>query len=94
DQVQSPHDSPLSGGHTSDRAQEEPVNEGRIREETEELVSIARPGDSTVRPDVGNADPIVSPTTTTHIFNDEDITMVQTLIKIKEEKAKEKGVSI
>ncbi|GKB15383.1 hypothetical protein Tco_0849306 [Tanacetum coccineum] len=29
-----------------------------------------------------------------YIFDDEDITMAQTLIKIKEEKAKEKGVSI
>nr|GEZ54194.1 hypothetical protein [Tanacetum cinerariifolium] len=76
------------------KKESEPVNEGRIREETEELVSIARPRDSTVRPDVSNADPIVSPTTTTRIFDDEDITMVQTLIKIKEEKAKEKGVSI
>nr|GEV60041.1 hypothetical protein [Tanacetum cinerariifolium] len=177
DQVQSPHDSPLLGGHTSDRAEgalnleelfsicanlsnrvlaletvkdaqaakiialkarikklglkkgvciqtgeekdkkhkpkptlddspfdadlginyidtEEPVNEQRISKETKELVSTGRPGDSTVRPDVGTADPIVSSTTTTSIFNDEDITMAQTLIKMKEEKAKEKGVSI
>nr|GEV45848.1 hypothetical protein [Tanacetum cinerariifolium] len=68
---------------------EEPVNEGRLCEETEELklttdteeisqdksggekggstkelVSIARPEDSTVRPDVGTADPIAPPTTT------------------------------
>ncbi|GJT92879.1 hypothetical protein Tco_1081724 [Tanacetum coccineum] len=35
-----------------------------------------------------------TPPTTTSIFDDEDITMVQTLIKMKEEKAKEKGVSI
>ncbi|GKA54987.1 hypothetical protein Tco_0753936 [Tanacetum coccineum] len=34
------------------------------------------------------------PPTTTSIFDDEDITMAQTLIKMKEEKAKEKGVSI
>nr|GEV21160.1 hypothetical protein [Tanacetum cinerariifolium]GEV23259.1 hypothetical protein [Tanacetum cinerariifolium] len=60
---------------------------------TEELVSTARPEDSTVRPDVGTADPIAPPTTTS-IFDDEDITMAQTLIKIKEEKAKEKGASI
>nr|GEU99457.1 retrovirus-related Pol polyprotein from transposon TNT 1-94 [Tanacetum cinerariifolium] len=155
DQVQSPHNSPLSGGHTSDRAEgalnleelfsictnlsnrvlaletiqgcsgckdhciesqdkeaeeevfekkeyvskqgrkkdkpeptlddstlddldadhgmdiEEPMNQGRLSKETEELVSTARPEDSTVRPDVGTADPIM-----------------------KEEKAKEKGVSI
>nr|GEU82225.1 hypothetical protein [Tanacetum cinerariifolium] len=42
----------------------EPVNEGRLSKEIEELVSTARPEDSTVRPDM------------------------------KEEKAKEKGVSI
>nr|GEV17442.1 hypothetical protein [Tanacetum cinerariifolium] len=52
----------------------EPMNQGRLSEETKELVSTARPGDSTVRPDVGTADPIVSPTTTS-IFDDEDITM-------------------
>nr|GEU31217.1 hypothetical protein [Tanacetum cinerariifolium] len=61
---------------------------------TEELVSATRTEDSIVRPDVGTADPIAHPTTTTSIFDDEDITMAQTLIKMKEEKAKEKGVSI
>nr|GEY78846.1 hypothetical protein [Tanacetum cinerariifolium] len=67
---------------------------GRISKETKELVSTARPGDDTVRPDVGTVNQIVSTTTTTSIFDDEDITMAQTLIKMKEEKAKEKGVSI
>nr|GEV71023.1 reverse transcriptase domain-containing protein [Tanacetum cinerariifolium] len=61
---------------------------------TKELVSTARPEDSTVRPDVGTVDPIAPPVTTIIIFYDEDITMTQTLIKIKEEKAKEKEVSI
>nr|GEW43098.1 hypothetical protein [Tanacetum cinerariifolium] len=73
---------------------EEPMNEGRLSEEIEELVSTARPEDSTVRPDVGIADPIAPPITTTSICDDEDITMAQTLIKIKEEKSKEKRVSI
>nr|GEY60503.1 ribonuclease H-like domain-containing protein [Tanacetum cinerariifolium] len=99
---------------------EEPLNEGKLSEETkelklttdtkeiaqdkgsgekggstEELVSTARPEDSTVRPDVGTADPIAPLiTTTTSIFDDEDITMAQTLIKMEEEKAKEKGMSI
>nr|GEX99973.1 putative ribonuclease H-like domain-containing protein [Tanacetum cinerariifolium] len=169
DLVQSSHDSPLSGGHTFNRAEgalnleelffictnlsnrvfaletikdaqaaeiialkariknqekkyymdtEEPVNEGRLSEETKELklstdtkeiaqdkrkgekggsteklVSTARLEDSTVRPDVGTAD-LIAPPTTTSIFDDEDITMDQTLIKMKEEKVKEKGVSI
>nr|GFB54610.1 hypothetical protein [Tanacetum cinerariifolium] len=51
----------LDGYHGMDT--EEPMNYGRLSEKTKELVSTARPGDSTVRPDVGTADPIV-PTTT------------------------------
>ncbi|GJS93055.1 hypothetical protein Tco_0800023 [Tanacetum coccineum] len=63
-------------------------------------LSTARPELSTARPDVDAArqeDSVVeprTPPTTTSIFDDEDITMAQTLIKMKEEKAKEKGVSI
>ncbi|GKA26025.1 hypothetical protein Tco_0712134 [Tanacetum coccineum] len=63
-------------------------------------ISTARPELSTARPDVDAArqeDSTVkprTPPTTTSIFDDEDITMAQTLIKMKEEKAKEKGVSI
>ncbi|GJV86476.1 hypothetical protein Tco_1530414 [Tanacetum coccineum] len=65
-----------------------------------ELVSSARPEVSTARPDIDayrKEDSVVeprTPPTTTSIFDDEDITMAQTLIKMKEEKAKEKGVSI
>ncbi|GKD47951.1 hypothetical protein Tco_1276927 [Tanacetum coccineum] len=63
-------------------------------------VSTGRPELSTARLDVDAArqeDSAVeprTPPTTTSIFDDEDITMPQTLIKMKEEKAKEKGVSI
>ncbi|GKA12081.1 hypothetical protein Tco_0691627 [Tanacetum coccineum] len=63
-------------------------------------VSTARPELSTARPDVDAArqeDSAVeprTPPTTTSIFDDEDIIMAQTLIKMKEEKAKEKVVSI
>nr|GEY04275.1 hypothetical protein [Tanacetum cinerariifolium] len=46
---------------------EEPVNEGRLRGSTKELVSTARPEDSNVRPDVGTADPTTPPITTTNI---------------------------
>ncbi|GJZ65311.1 hypothetical protein Tco_0622007 [Tanacetum coccineum] len=65
-----------------------------------ELVSTARPEVSTARPYIDVAwqeDSVVeprTPPTTTSIFDDKDITMAQTLIKMKEEKAKEKGVSI
>ncbi|GKA18538.1 putative ribonuclease H-like domain-containing protein [Tanacetum coccineum] len=54
---------------------------------------------STAGVTISTADPEVStvelrtPLTTTSIFDDEDITMAQTLIKMKEEKAKEKGVA-
>nr|GEU90654.1 hypothetical protein [Tanacetum cinerariifolium] len=145
DQVQSPHDSPLSGGHTSNKAKGalnleelfsictnlpnkvlalETIKDAQAAEiialkakikklekkckpsishhrawlksvkrlsmkksgkkgrSTEELVSTARPEDSTVRPDVGTADSIAPPPTTTIIFDDEDITMAQTLIMI------------
>ncbi|GKC57106.1 putative ribonuclease H-like domain-containing protein [Tanacetum coccineum] len=58
-----------------------------------ETVSTARPDVSTARPEVSVVDPRTPPTTTS-IFDDEDITMAQTLIKMKEEKAKEKGMSI
>ncbi|GJR05130.1 hypothetical protein Tco_0528114 [Tanacetum coccineum] len=64
------------------------------------IVSTARPELSTARPDVDadrqedSADEPRTPPTTTSIFDNEDITKAQTLIKMKEEKAKEKGVSI
>ncbi|GJR77333.1 hypothetical protein Tco_0089698, partial [Tanacetum coccineum] len=68
---------------------------------TEELVStvvpktisIARPDVNAARQEVSAAEPRI-PSTTTGIFDDEDITMAQTLIKMKEEKAKEKEVTI
>ncbi|GKG24654.1 hypothetical protein Tco_0395282, partial [Tanacetum coccineum] len=47
---------------------------------------------STADPEVSVVEPRTPPTTTS-IFDDEDITMAQTLIKMKEEKAKEKGVA-
>ncbi|GKF25316.1 hypothetical protein Tco_0081210 [Tanacetum coccineum] len=69
---------------------EDVVKEGRQSNETKELnkgsdVDAARQEDS-------NVEPRTPPTTS--IFDNEDITMAQTLIKMKEEKAKEKGVSI
>ncbi|GJV98548.1 hypothetical protein Tco_1553800 [Tanacetum coccineum] len=62
-------------------------------------VDTARPKVDTARPDVDVARQEISaveprtPLTTTSIFDDEDITMAQTLIKMKEEKSKEKGVA-
>ncbi|GJT40462.1 hypothetical protein Tco_0940327, partial [Tanacetum coccineum] len=53
--------------------------------------STAGVTNSTADPKVSVVEPRTPPTTS--IFNDEDITMAQTLIKMKEEKAKEKGVA-
>ncbi|GJU85104.1 putative ribonuclease H-like domain-containing protein [Tanacetum coccineum] len=77
---------------------------GSTEELVEELVSVVRKIVSTARPELSTARPDVNfarqkdsaieprtPPTTTSIFDDEDITMAQTLIKMKEEKAKEKG---
>ncbi|GKG43786.1 hypothetical protein Tco_0482879, partial [Tanacetum coccineum] len=48
-----------------------------------ETVSTARPDVSTAIPEVSTATPMTPPITTS-IFGDEDITMAQTLIKMKE----------
>nr|GEU40917.1 ribonuclease H-like domain-containing protein [Tanacetum cinerariifolium] len=48
---------------------------------------------STARPEVSAATPSTPPTTTTTIFGDEDLTIAQTLIKTRSDKAKEKGVA-
>ncbi|GKF11206.1 hypothetical protein Tco_0049132 [Tanacetum coccineum] len=61
---------------------EDVVKERRQSNETEPDVDAARQEDSVVEPR--------TPPTITSIFDDEDITMAQTLIKMKKEKAKEK----
>ncbi|GKC84635.1 hypothetical protein Tco_1140352 [Tanacetum coccineum] len=64
-------------------------NQGNIGADDTEAVNTAGEGVST-------AAPRTPPTTTTTVFDDEDVTMAMayTLIKMKEEKAKEKGVAI
>ncbi|GKA16940.1 hypothetical protein Tco_0696777 [Tanacetum coccineum] len=63
-------------------------NKGKIGVDNTEVVNTAGEGVSTAAPR--------TPPTTTTVFDDEDVTMamVQTLIKMKEEKYKEKGVAI
>ncbi|GKE40236.1 hypothetical protein Tco_1463641 [Tanacetum coccineum] len=63
-------------------------NQGKIDADDIEAVNTASEGVSTAAPR--------TPPTTTSVFDDEDVTMAmdQTLIKMKEEKAKEKGVDI
>ncbi|GKE69933.1 hypothetical protein Tco_1528005 [Tanacetum coccineum] len=57
-----------------------------------ERVSTAGVTINIVDPEISVVEPRTPPTTAS-IFNDEDVTMAQTLIKMKEEKAKEKGVA-
>ncbi|GJT85390.1 hypothetical protein Tco_1067107 [Tanacetum coccineum] len=79
---------------------EEAVNEGRPDIDTARPevhtsntpVSTAGVTISTADPEVSTIEPRTPPITTS-IFDDEDITMAQTLIKMKEEKSKEKGVA-
>nr|GEX98389.1 hypothetical protein [Tanacetum cinerariifolium] len=59
---------------------------------TTETVSTVRPDISAARPEVSIAKPKIPPTTTT-LFDDEDVTIVDTLVKMKSQKAKEKGVA-
>nr|GEY92212.1 hypothetical protein [Tanacetum cinerariifolium] len=68
---------------------EEDLNEGR-----QSTVDTARPDDDTARPDVSTASqelstagPITTPTAST-IFDDEEMTLADTLIKLKNDKAK------
>ncbi|GKA38311.1 hypothetical protein Tco_0730862 [Tanacetum coccineum] len=65
--------------------------EGPVSNAIPKIVSTARPDVDAARQEDSAVKPKTPPTTTS-IFDDEDITMAQTLIKIKEEKAKEKGV--
>nr|GEX49002.1 hypothetical protein [Tanacetum cinerariifolium] len=71
---------------------DEALNKGR-----QSIISTARPDDDTVRPDVSTARQELStvgltttPTTST-IFDDDEMTLTETLIKLKDDKAK--GVS-
>ncbi|GJY78290.1 hypothetical protein Tco_0484091 [Tanacetum coccineum] len=61
----------------------------------EETVDAATTGVSTAAVTISTAEPRTPPSSTT-VFDDEDVTMAmaQTLIKMKEQKAKEKGVAI
>nr|GEV29204.1 hypothetical protein [Tanacetum cinerariifolium] len=57
-----------------------------------ETTSTARPNISAVRPDISTAEP-KTPLITTILFDDEDVTIADTLVKMKSHKAKEKGVA-
>nr|GEY05120.1 uncharacterized mitochondrial protein AtMg00810-like [Tanacetum cinerariifolium] len=56
-------------------------------------VSVASAPVTTARVTISTVEPRTHPTTTTVFDDDEDLTIAQTLVKIKSEKAKEKGVA-
>nr|GEX05066.1 hypothetical protein [Tanacetum cinerariifolium] len=60
---------------------------------TTETVCTARPDISAARPKDSTAEPKKTPPTTTTLFDDEDVTITDTLIKMKYQKAKEKGIA-
>nr|GFA77992.1 hypothetical protein [Tanacetum cinerariifolium] len=55
-------------------------------------VSTARLDISAARPEVSTAEPKTPPRTAT-LFDDEDVTIVDTLVKMKNKEAKEKGIA-
>ncbi|GJU07602.1 hypothetical protein Tco_1124032 [Tanacetum coccineum] len=75
--------------------EEDTSKQGRNENVEGETVSTDRPEVSTasVPVNVSVATPVTPPTTTTIFDDDEDLTIVQTLVKIRSEKAKEKGVA-
>nr|GEZ32411.1 hypothetical protein [Tanacetum cinerariifolium]GEZ34255.1 hypothetical protein [Tanacetum cinerariifolium] len=81
---------------TGDLVDEEVIVEdkgsGETGGSTAEIVSAVRPNISAARPKVSTAAPKTPPTTTT-LFDDKDVTIDDTLVKMKSQKAKEKGVA-
>nr|GEV78850.1 hypothetical protein [Tanacetum cinerariifolium] len=77
----------------------EDKSSGKKGGSTAKTVSTARPNISTARLDISAARPEVSagepktPSTTTTMFDDVDVTIDDTLVKMKSQKAKEKGVA-
>nr|GEY07204.1 hypothetical protein [Tanacetum cinerariifolium] len=59
---------------------------------TAETISTGRPDISAARPEVSTAEPKTPPTTIT-LFDDEDVTIADTLVKMKNQKAKEKEIA-
>ncbi|GKE84260.1 hypothetical protein Tco_1558002, partial [Tanacetum coccineum] len=68
--------------------------EGETVHTTTTGVSVVSASVTTAGVAISIAEPRKPPTTTATAFIDEDLTIAQTLIKMKEEKAKEKGVAI
>nr|GEW12881.1 hypothetical protein [Tanacetum cinerariifolium] len=79
--------------HADTKVIVEDMGSGEEGGSTAEIVSTARPDISAARKEVCTAKPKTPPTTTTTLFDDEDVTIDDTLVKMKNEKANEKGVT-
>nr|GEY14408.1 hypothetical protein [Tanacetum cinerariifolium] len=71
----------------------ETVNAGGTVNTATTRVSAASASVTTAGVSISTAEPRTPPTTITTVFEDEDLIIAQTLIKIRSEKAKEKGVA-
>ncbi|GKD30273.1 hypothetical protein Tco_1241051 [Tanacetum coccineum] len=85
----------------NDLDEEDASKQGRKKDVEGKTINTATTGVSAVSAPVttagvaiSTAEPRTPPTTAATAFIDEDLTIAQTLIKMKEEKAKEKGVAI
>nr|GFA59880.1 hypothetical protein [Tanacetum cinerariifolium]GFA59934.1 hypothetical protein [Tanacetum cinerariifolium] len=79
-------------GRNDDKIEELNLTDGADIEVLVKYKGSGEKGGSTARPEVSTTTPSTPPTTTT-IFGDEDLTIAQTLIKLRSKKAKEKGVA-
>nr|GFB80621.1 hypothetical protein [Tanacetum cinerariifolium] len=79
-----PYDLHLSRGHTP--------GSDEVNTATTE-VSAASASVTTAGVSISTAEPRTSPTTITTVFKDEDLTIAQTLVKMRNKKAKEKRVA-
>ncbi|GKB60347.1 ribonuclease H-like domain-containing protein [Tanacetum coccineum] len=90
-----PHDSPLTGDSDFDVLDDdmEDVEGETVHTATTRVSAVSAPV-TTAGVAISTVEPRTPPTTAATVFIDEDLTIAQTLIKMKEEKAKEKGVVI
>nr|GEZ54626.1 hypothetical protein [Tanacetum cinerariifolium] len=72
---------------------EDTVNVGGAVDTATTGVSVASASVTTAGVSISSAEPKTPPITTTTAFEDEDLTITQTLIKMRSKKAKEKGVA-
>nr|GEY23024.1 putative reverse transcriptase, RNA-dependent DNA polymerase [Tanacetum cinerariifolium] len=79
-------------GRNDDKTEELNLTDGADIEVLVKYKGSGEKGGSTARPEVSTTTPSTPPITTT-IFGDEDLTIAQALIKLRSEKAKEKGVA-